>query len=67
MNHHKPAYAIKEVESLLGFSHAKLYQEIANDRILTYQVGKRRFVSAGAIDQYIVDREAESRELRRAS
>ena len=65
MNHCKPAYAIKEVESLLGFSHAKLYQEIATHRILTYNVGKRRFVSARALDQYILDREAEAKEERK--
>ena len=60
MVHQKPAYTIKEVENLLSLSHAKLYQEISSRRILTYKVGKRRFVSCGAVDQYIVDRETET-------
>ena len=58
MNHEKPAYTIRETEQLLNLSHAKLYQQIGARSLRTYTVGRRRFVSAAAIDQFILDREA---------
>lgn len=53
-------YSIPEAEKALGFSHAKMYEEINAKRIKTYRVGRRRFISAQAINNYISDREAES-------
>lgn len=52
-------YSITEAEKALGFSHAKMYEEINSARIKTYRVGRRRFISAKAIQDYIADREAE--------
>ena len=58
MNHEKPTYTIREAEQLLNLSHAKLYEQIGAHSLRTYTVGRRRFVSADAIEQFVLDREA---------
>jgi hypothetical protein len=40
---------------------AKIYEDIALGRLKTYKVGKRRFASPAALDEYIALDEQEAR------
>lgn len=53
-------YTIPEAIEALRTSRNTLYQEIAAGRLRTYAVGRRRYISAEAIREYIAAREAES-------
>lgn len=53
-------YSIEQACKVLNFSRQTIYEEINSGRLKTYKVGTRRFVSVGAIDTYIKDRELET-------
>ena len=53
------ANSIDSTIKKLNQSRAKLYEEINSGRLKTFKVGRRRYISDEAIDQYIHDREAE--------
>lgn len=54
------AYTIDDATHVLGISRPTLYREIRDNRLRTYHVGRRRYVSADAIREYIAAREAEA-------
>lgn len=58
------AYTIDDATQVLGLSRPTLYREISAGRLRTYHVGRRRYVSADAVREYIAAREAESRILK---
>ncbi|MFP5504873.1 MAG: helix-turn-helix domain-containing protein [Gammaproteobacteria bacterium] len=58
------AYTIDDATQVLGLSRPTLYREIAAGRLRTYHVGRRRYVSADAVREYIAAREAESHILK---
>ena len=53
----KPAYSVLEVERALGISHALIYQVIKAGEIRTFAIGRRRFISAGALAEFIQNRD----------
>ena len=53
----KPCYSVLEVERALGISHALIYQVIKAGEIRTFTIGRRRFVSADALREFIQNRE----------
>jgi len=57
---HKLCYTIAEAEYELGISHAKLYELIQKHKLKTYMVGRRRYISLGAMNDFISAREAEA-------
>ena len=57
--HSKPRYSINDLMTLTDRGRAKLYDDITLGRLKTYKVGKRRFASPNALDEYI---ELEERE-----
>jgi hypothetical protein len=58
-HHPKPRYSIKDLLELTHRGRAKIYEDNALGRLKTYKVGKRRFASPTALDEYI---ELEERE-----
>lgn len=56
------AYSVKEVEDALGITHPTIYKEIEQGRLITFKVGRRRLISAKALQRWIEDREQEARE-----
>ena len=55
-----PANSITDALSVLKVSRKTLYDEINAGRLRTYKVGRRRFVSADALTEWISTREIES-------
>lgn len=53
-------YTIPEAIEALRTSRNTLYEEIAAGKLRTYTIGRRRYVSAEAIREYIRAREAEA-------
>ena len=51
--HSKPRYSINDLMRLTDRGRAKLYEDITLGRLKTYKVGKRRFASPNALDEYI--------------
>lgn len=54
------AYTVDDAVHVLGLSRPTIYREISAGRLRTYHVGRRRYVSAEAIREYIAAREAEA-------
>ena len=54
------ALSVPEVSRSLGVSIPQLYKEINAGKLLTFTIGKRRFVSHQALERYIEAREAQS-------
>ena len=56
----KHAYTVDEArEQLGGMSRAVFYEEIKKDRLKTYTVGRRRYVSDDSLSAYVQARESE--------
>lgn len=53
------SYTMAEAMEALRIGRTRIYQDVAAGRLRTYCVGRRRYVSADAIRDYIRDREAE--------
>ena len=53
----KSAYSIAEFERTIGISHATVYELIKAGEIRTFNIGRRRFVSAAAVQEFIAARE----------
>ncbi len=51
--HTKPRYPIPDLIELLSIGRGTLYAEINAGRLETYTIGKRRFASPEAVDQYV--------------
>lgn len=56
----KAAYSIKEFEQAIGISHSTMYELLAAGEIRTFTIGRRRFISAEALKEFIEKREAAS-------
>ena len=56
----KAAYSIREFEHAVGISHSTTYELIGTGELKTFTIGKRRFISAGALHDFIARREAEA-------
>lgn len=56
----KLSYSIEDATELLNISRVMIYREINAGRIKTFNVGRRRFISHRAMEEYIADREKES-------
>ena len=54
----KSAYSIAEFERTIGISHATVYELIKAGAVRTFTIGKRRFISAAAVQEFISAREA---------
>ena len=62
MEHTRLSYSIIGAMEALSFCRQRIYDEINAGRLTTFTLGKRRrFISAKAIDQYIQEREAETK------
>jgi excisionase family DNA binding protein len=57
-NTEKMAYSIREFEQAVGVSHSTTYELIAAGELRTFNIGRRRFVSADALRDFIRRREA---------
>ena len=53
----KSAYSIAEFERTIGISHSLTYELIKAGAVRTFTIGKRRFVSADAVKEFIAARE----------
>ena len=58
--HLKPRYRVKEAASILGMSRATLYEELNAGRLRSHRVGRLRYISALAVDEYIAGLERSS-------
>lgn len=60
----KLIYTIAEAEAATGLSHSRLYELIRDDELVTFKVGRRRMISARAINDLIdrLEREAMPRD-----
>ena len=56
-------YTVEEAARALRISRGYLYRDITAGRLRTYQIGRRRYVSAEALQEYIRQREAEAQLL----
>lgn len=56
------AFTIEQFVDSFNLGRTKVYEEIASGRLATYQVGRRRFISAQAAATWQRQREEESRE-----
>ncbi len=50
--HTKPRYSINDLLSMFNIGRARLYEDIQNQKLKTYLVGRRRFASPEAVDDY---------------
>ena len=57
---HKLVYSITEVMETLRLSRQTVYNEINSGRLRTFNVGRRRMVSAEALRDWVQAREAEA-------
>ena len=51
--HTKPRYPVSETANLLGVSNPIVYKLINEGALLSHKEGRRRYVTAEAIDHYI--------------
>jgi len=51
-------YSVENIMSLLNVGRTKVYNEMDSGRLRSVKVGKRRLVSARALDEYIEKLEA---------
>ena len=58
----KPAYSMLGAEQALCISHATLYELIRQEQIRTFKIGRRRYISREALNDFISAREAEMEE-----
>lgn len=58
----RKAMPIREGFERLGVSHPTGYAEIHAGRLRTFKIGRRRYVTPEALDEYIAQRERESME-----
>jgi len=56
----KLIYTIAEAEAATGFPHSRLYELIRNGGLVTFKVGRRRMISARAVNDLIVRLEREA-------
>ncbi|UGB39117.1 helix-turn-helix domain-containing protein [Frateuria soli] len=56
----KLAYGIEQAADALGISRSRAYQAIATGELSTYKDGRRRMVSAKALEAYVAKKERES-------
>jgi len=56
----KLIYTIAEAEAATGFPHSRLYELIRNGELVTFKVGRRRMISARAVNDLIVRLEREA-------
>ena len=56
----KRAYSIEELIAVTGFNRNRVYQLIAENRLRTFKHGRRRYISAMALDECIRALEAET-------
>ena len=57
----KHVYTVDEArEQLGGMSRAVFYEEVKRERLRTFTVGRRRYISDGALCAYVRDREREN-------
>lgn len=56
----KQALSIDAATEVMGLSRPTIYREIQAGRLRTFHVGRRRYISADAIREYIAAREAEA-------
>lgn len=61
MNDAKLAYNIEEAISATGLNRTTIYRAIAADQIETFKIGRRRMVSARALQEFIDRKEQEAR------
>ena len=54
------ALSVEQFASLYGVGRTTVFAEIASDRLKTYRVGRRRYISLAAADQWQRDREIEA-------
>ncbi len=54
-------YSINDAIDALNLSRQSVYNEINANRLKTYRVGRRRFISAEALSEWVRGREAEAR------
>lgn len=52
-HHTKPRYSVNDLISLLSIGRARLYADINAGKLATYKIGKRRFASPEAVDNYV--------------
>lgn len=57
------AYSIAGAEQQLEVSHATIYELIKEKKLKTYKVGRRRYVSGEALNDFIRAREAEMEDV----
>jgi len=57
----KIAYSIKDFAEISGVCIQTIYNEINAGRLQTYNVGRRRFISRAAAEQWQHDRENEAK------
>lgn len=62
----KVAYSIDEVIDVLGIGRRKIYELLNDGELKSYTIGRRRFVSVHALDEFIREREAASEPMRAA-
>lgn len=58
MQHHRIAYPPNEVGPLIGLGRSTVFELIATGELRSFTVGRRRLVSAAAIDEFILQRDA---------
>ncbi len=57
----KHVYTVDEArEQLGGMSRAVFYEEVKRERLRTFTVGRRRYISNAALRAYVRDREREN-------
>jgi len=54
---------IREGFTRLGISHPTGYAEIHAGRLRTFKIGRRRYVTEEALDEYVAERERDSSEV----
>ncbi|MEA3276001.1 MAG: helix-turn-helix domain-containing protein [Pseudomonadota bacterium] len=53
-------YSIAELEGVLKLSHRKLYDLLTSGELPSYKIGKRRFVRAESLEEFLRNREKET-------
>lgn len=60
MNQQRPAYSIAQFADAFGVCRTTVYEEINSGRLASYQLGRRRFISARAAEEWQRRLEAEA-------
>jgi hypothetical protein len=58
--HTRPRYSINDLLTLLNIGRATLYADIGAGKLETYKIGKRRFATPKALDNYVETGEREA-------